>query len=378
MAVPIIFLSHASRDGDLARSLQEVLAKHTRGEIEWWLSSDGQSIRGGKNWRSEVEQALRDCAIVFILFTPLARQSAWVQYEAGYADALGKEVIPVALPGFDIDAVPGPLQHKQGFNLRGASGLNNIISISNRILGRHDLLSLGEQHYADAFPQLGRSGALSELLDTYVEEVRLAAKAQTPLVARIAMELPDAHLVDEPANKSASAKVILAGPGFVVREGIDSKNAAPESQPPTTIISVAGEFTASALIEMLGHLSRPELSDAFDRGGALTWTLRKGIHVLTKQAQILAAMRGTSIRWADAQTCDFGDVRFHPESYDVNAPALGYVMIRSLTASNSPQAYRPKDIRYKFTLRWGGKFPAKDIEALITLLVQRNVLAVGV
>lgn len=112
MAVPIIFLSHSARDADIARRMKDLLAVHTRGEIEWWLSSDGQSIRGGKNWRREVETALRNCKIVFILFTARSSLSAWVQYEAGFADALEKEIIPMAMPGFDIDGIPGPLQQQ--------------------------------------------------------------------------------------------------------------------------------------------------------------------------------------------------------------------------------------------------------------------------
>lgn len=108
MSVPIIFLSHSSHDREVAVSLKEVLATHTQGQIEWWLSSDGQSIRGGKNWRAEVEKALRQCSLIFILFTASSQNSAWVQFEAGFAEALGKDIVPIALPGFDVDGIPGP------------------------------------------------------------------------------------------------------------------------------------------------------------------------------------------------------------------------------------------------------------------------------
>src|SRR5438067_1745434 len=189
MGVPIIFLSHSAKDSEIARALKDVLATHTRGEIEWWLSSDGQSIRGGKNWRSEVEQALRECRIVFILFTVLSSRSAWVQYEAGFADALGKDIIPVALPSFDIDAIPGPLQHKQGFNIRDHSGLNNIVSHVNRILSRSYLLSFNESDYERIFSgKIDDTAALSLLLDQHFETIEVTSSFENPVFEAISAE----------------------------------------------------------------------------------------------------------------------------------------------------------------------------------------------
>ena len=377
MSVPIVFLSHSSRDADLARGLKDVLARHTQGAIEWWLSSDGQSIRGGKNWRSEVEQALRDCRLLFILFTPLARQSAWVQYEAGFADALGKDMVPVALPGFDIDAIPGPLQHKQGFNLRGASGLNNIISVTNRVLGRHDLLSFDETHYNEAFAGLNRAADVPQLLDIHVEEIKLrmvAPKSVIDVIAARARHLIGKDLV---ASKEGEERVV-AGHGFVIRE---AREVAQHSAPPPTpghketAYRLKGEIVASALFELLPVLSDLEIIPLLPTGGSVEFTLRPSSAVLTSQVQILGGMKGTVMRWAGEGLCSFGDVTFSSQARDINQPSMiMHLISHSVRGASGPEPYRPREMRYNFTLKWQSGFPGTTIGSLLALLIERQVI----
>jgi hypothetical protein len=376
MSVPIIFLSHSSRDAEVARSLKEVLARHTKGAIEWWLSSDGQSIRGGKNWRSEVEDALRNCRIVFILFTSTASQSAWVQYEAGFADALNKDIIPVALPGFDIDQVPGPLQHKQGFNLRGPSGLNNIVSLANQILGRHDLLSFEEADYDQAFAPLAAQDELPQLLDLYIDSVKCNFVAKASVIGVVA-ERARQTLGGEFVEKDTEKRKTLAGPGFVLREDRNDaprrpSGGAPETTEPRYILE--GELVAAALLELLPPLSHVSVVSWFTQGGRIDFKLRPGVAVLMNQPQILACMRGTHMQWNNEHTCSFNGLTFFPQSHDANAPGMRYFVTRSVLGNSVPEPYRPKDMRYEFALQWQQGFPSSAIQELLKLLVQRNVI----
>lgn len=57
MAKPIVFLSHSSRDDKLLGRLKELLLSYTGGAIDFFLSSDGQSIPLGRNWVHEIQQA---------------------------------------------------------------------------------------------------------------------------------------------------------------------------------------------------------------------------------------------------------------------------------------------------------------------------------
>lgn len=377
MAVPIVFLSHSSRDADVVRALKEVLAQHTQGAIEWWLSSDGQSIRGGKNWRSEVEQALRDCHLLFILFTPTARQSAWVQFEAGFADALGKDIVPIALPGFDIDSIPGPLQHKQGFNLRGSSGLNNIISVTNRVLGRHDLLSFEESHYREAFVGLPQADDLRQLLDIYVREIKLTiatSKSVIDVIDANARKLLGDDLI---ASKVGDARV-LAGPGFVVRQSRETKK---KEESPTVPVSdettyrLSGEIVAPALFELLPVFSDSQMVPLFLNGGNMEFALRAGSAVLTHQAPILGNMRGTAMRWAGDRVCSFGDVSFSSQVRDINQRSVLHLIGHGIRGQSAPEPYRPRELRYSFTLSWLSGFPGSTIASLLGLLMERQVIS---
>src|SRR5262245_39653334 len=117
MAKPIVFLSHSSRDHRLLGRLKELLVSYTGGAIDFFLSSDGQSIPLGRNWVHEVQQALDSSQLMFVFITPRSLQSSWLYFEAGYAYSKGIKVVPVAIYGVDLAAVPPPLSLLQGFNV---------------------------------------------------------------------------------------------------------------------------------------------------------------------------------------------------------------------------------------------------------------------
>ena len=375
--VPIVFLSHSARDADVARRLKEVLATHTKGEIEWWLSSDGQSIRGGKNWRSEVEQALRGCKLVFILFTATASQSAWVQYEAGFADALNKDIVPIALPGFDIDRLPGPLQHKQGFNLRGASGLNNMLSLTNQVLSRHDLLSLADDAYNEVFATFGGQDRLPQLLDMHLDEVKLEAESNRPIIAAMAAKAREL-VREELVESTADGRPVLAGPGFVLREQRKEAPAAEATagtKPSEPRYRLKGEMVASAFLEMLPAFAASKGSEVLPAGGWITCALRPGSALLTNQSRILSQMRSTPFRFVHDNVFSFENITFTPRSYDANEstrPLFAY--IRSRIEPPPPEPYKPKDMRYEFLVQWDAPCPAAGLRELLTLLVARGVI----
>ncbi len=175
MSVPIVFLSHSARDAAAVGVLKEILNRATGGRIEWWLSSDGQSIPYGTNWRAEVEEALRKCAHLFCLLTPRSRNSAWVQFEAGFAAALDKKITPVGMPGCDVGDAPGPLQSMQGFNLHDHGALNNFLQIINRECDQTHLLKLGEPEFGKFMLANGDSGDFEGMMERYFEDATISA-----------------------------------------------------------------------------------------------------------------------------------------------------------------------------------------------------------
>jgi len=93
-----IFISHSSEDKRAARAVASYL-RH-RG---WTVWIDEAGIEGGKNWRSELIQALEGTWVVVLLVSLQSMQSRWVTREIEAADRLGLQVIPLV-----IDEAPFP------------------------------------------------------------------------------------------------------------------------------------------------------------------------------------------------------------------------------------------------------------------------------
>ena len=129
---PTVFLSHSSRDQAVLGAFKTALEEKTGRAVQFFLSSDGQSIPLGRNWVHRIEQALDSAAMMIVFLSPASITSQWIFFEAGYAHSKGVRVVPVAFAGFDMAHLKPPLSLLQGFNLRGADGMNNIITLINQ------------------------------------------------------------------------------------------------------------------------------------------------------------------------------------------------------------------------------------------------------
>src|ERR1700734_3455156 len=101
MAAIKVFLSHDSRDSDLAGVLGRTLSRVTLGQIEPWFSSDGSAgggLRPGSIWLDDIRKRLQDSKAVVALLTPRSLLRPWLLFETGFAAANAHcEVIPVAV-----------------------------------------------------------------------------------------------------------------------------------------------------------------------------------------------------------------------------------------------------------------------------------------
>jgi hypothetical protein len=132
MGKPIVFLSHSSRDSKALARLKSVLEKKTHNTVDFFLSSDGESIPFGKNWVATIQQALERANLSFVFISPQSVNSGWVHFESGFVYGKGIKVVPVAMPGIDLERVPAPLNLLQGFNIHSHESLNNILAVLNK------------------------------------------------------------------------------------------------------------------------------------------------------------------------------------------------------------------------------------------------------
>jgi hypothetical protein len=131
MDKPIVFLSHSSRDKEPLAALKKILDDRAAGSLNFFLSSDGESIRLGRNWVVSVSDALSQSKLMFVFLTAHSADSKWIHFEAGCAYAKGIQVVPVCLPGIDLNRITPPLGLLQGFNLHSHEAMGNLARICN-------------------------------------------------------------------------------------------------------------------------------------------------------------------------------------------------------------------------------------------------------
>lgn len=146
-----VFLSHSGKDAPLINKINAKLKEITNYEIPIFLSSDGQSLKLGKNWISQIEAALKDSALMFVFLSNYSKESPWVLFELGHAYGRTIDVVPIGLPGIDIGALPQPISLIQGFNIQNHHSLNNLIFKINEKFNKSYLSGFTQHDFETIF-----------------------------------------------------------------------------------------------------------------------------------------------------------------------------------------------------------------------------------
>jgi TIR domain len=67
---PAIFISHISEEAEVATALKDVIEQHFPGPSKVFVSSDGESIKMGRDWLDKVFSALRTCEAQIVVCSP--------------------------------------------------------------------------------------------------------------------------------------------------------------------------------------------------------------------------------------------------------------------------------------------------------------------
>jgi len=93
---PLVFISHDSRDADLAEAFSKLLKSVSAGMIRTFRSSDKKGTEGfdfGEDWYKALMDKLQSTSDVVCLFTEQSLDRPWILFEAGVAK--GKLNTPV-------------------------------------------------------------------------------------------------------------------------------------------------------------------------------------------------------------------------------------------------------------------------------------------
>ncbi|WP_247236134.1 TIR domain-containing protein [Telluribacter sp. SYSU D00476] len=87
-AKPLVFISHDTRDAELAEAFSKLLSSVSAGVLKSFRSSDkrgNQGIAYGVEWYPEIMKKLADASDVVALLTQHSVDRPWILYEAGVA-----------------------------------------------------------------------------------------------------------------------------------------------------------------------------------------------------------------------------------------------------------------------------------------------------
>jgi hypothetical protein len=108
----LVFISHDSRDADLAEAFAELLADVSVGTLKSFRSSDNKGTSGiefGDNWYAAILSKLGEATDVVALLTATSIDRPWILYEAGIAAGkLNTRVIGITLGVSLSRATTGP------------------------------------------------------------------------------------------------------------------------------------------------------------------------------------------------------------------------------------------------------------------------------
>ncbi len=125
--MPNIFLSHAALDSDMANYFKQIV-ENSFEDIQVFCSSDPLDLPLGTKWPEEIQTALKESQILFVLATSRSLARPWVWFEAGTFWFTGKKVIPLCIGDIKKDKLPTPLYELVGLTLNDKGDLNNLFS----------------------------------------------------------------------------------------------------------------------------------------------------------------------------------------------------------------------------------------------------------
>lgn len=129
-ANPLVFISHDTRDAELAEEFGKLLKSASTGALKSFCSSDKKGATGipyGEEWYPTIMEKLDEASDVVCLLTKYSVDRPWILYEAGVAKGkLDKKVIGIALGIPFQSAITGPFAQFQN-NAGDVDSLTNLI-----------------------------------------------------------------------------------------------------------------------------------------------------------------------------------------------------------------------------------------------------------
>lgn len=117
MSRPIIFVSHAAVDCEIAGIFKKDIERNFLGMCQLFVSSDLGSIQGGVEWIQDIKTNLTNAVISIGLYSPVALTRPWIYAEFGAGWIRNIPTITLCHSGLKKNDLPVPLSHFQALDL---------------------------------------------------------------------------------------------------------------------------------------------------------------------------------------------------------------------------------------------------------------------
>jgi hypothetical protein len=131
-----VFISHSSRDRDIARALIELLrsAGNIPPERIRCTSVDGFRLEVGASVNDQLRMEVNEARVFIGLITPNSIQSPYVLFEVGARWGAGLKLAPVLAGGAGHDLLKGPLSVLHALDCSVADEMHQLVSDITNLL----------------------------------------------------------------------------------------------------------------------------------------------------------------------------------------------------------------------------------------------------
>lgn len=134
---PIIFVSHAAVDSEVVNLFKNDVENSFLGLCQLFVSSNLDSLQGGREWMQVIKEKLSDAVIFIGLLSPVALNRPWIYTEFGAGWIRGIPTISVCHSGLRKDQLPVPLSHFQALDLLDEMHLEHLYGQISTAIGCH-------------------------------------------------------------------------------------------------------------------------------------------------------------------------------------------------------------------------------------------------
>jgi hypothetical protein len=131
---PLVFVSHAAVDEEIALFLKTVIIGALKG-VDVFVSSDPADLPLGDPWVTNILNALAQTRLVLVLTTERGLKRPWVWFETGRTWFSSVRCIPCCLGRTRKSALPAPFNSRQAMNLDETNDLDRLFAACSKELG---------------------------------------------------------------------------------------------------------------------------------------------------------------------------------------------------------------------------------------------------